>query len=278
MSKTIAFVTITPARATKMLEAHQNVVEASGLASLNRIVNDNTVAQYAKDMRDGKWIPNGESIKVAKSGRIPDGQHRLWACVSAETPFKTALVEGIEEAEIEDVFITTDIGRAKNPGAFLAAGGMAYTNIIPAAARLIMCYNAHKSLTKKHMITTPDVVNFSRNHSERLTDSAAFVAKNTSYAPISVLGAWHYLMFEKNREDAAKFIEDLSTGAGLVKGDPVHALRERLIQSKGSRINRINSGAVFALGLNMWNDRRKGIKRQVIKSPQLDYSHLPKLV
>lgn len=276
--KTINFVTLTPSKCQKMLELHQDVVEKSGQHALNRIINDNWVAQLATHMTNGTFVAdNGESIKVAASGRVLDGQHRLWASVNSGCSFKTALAEGYTEAEAEKVFITCDIGRSKKPGDFLAAGGMTYTGIVPAAARLIMSYNLHKSLTKKHMFTTPDIVGYARNNETRLIDTAAFVAKHRCHAPISVVGAWHYLMHEKNQEEAAKFVEDLSTGSGIGKGDPVHALRERLIQSKANKTHRINSSAVFALGLNMWNDRRKGITRQVIKSPQLDYSKLPKL-
>jgi hypothetical protein len=277
MSKTVGFMAITPAKAQKWLEEHQDVVNESGLKSLNRIINDNWVTELATHMKNGTFHENGETIKRAKSGRILDGQHRLWACVNAGVSFRCAVVEGFSDAEAEAAFITIDIGRAKKAGDFLAAEGGQYTNIVPPAARFVMSYNEHKSLTKKHMVSTPDIVQWVRGH-ERMIDSAAFVSKHKTYAPLSVCAAWHYLMFEKNQEEAAKFIEDLETGAGLTKGDPVHAMRERLIQSKGSRINRINSTAVFALGLNMWNDRRKGVKRQVIKSQQLDYSHLPKLV
>lgn len=278
MTKTANFVTITPKQAAKMLETHQDVVEKSGLVALNRIINDNTVTQYANDMKNGAWVPNGESIKTAKSGRILDGQHRLWACVQAGVPFKTLLVEGFEESEVDDVFVTTDIGRVKIPSAFLTASGVQYGGFVAPAARYILCYNRHKSMTKKHMVTTPEVVRFGKDHSDRLVDSAAFIVKYQGYAPGSILCAWHYLMFEKNQEEAAKFIVDLKDGAGLSKGDPVHAMRERLIQGKGSKTHRINAQTVFALGLNMWNDRRKGVVRQVIKAPQLDYAKLPKLV
>lgn len=278
MAKTANFTLISPKMASKFLEAHQDVVEKSGLAALNRIINDNTVTQYATDMKNGAWVLNGETIKIAKSGRILDGQHRLWACVNAETAFRTLLVEGFEEGEVQNAFVTTDIGRVKIPSAFLTAAGVQYGGFVAPAARYILSYTVHKSLTKKHMVTTPDVVRFGTDHQERLVDSAAFIAKYQGYAPGSTLCAWHYLMSEKNREEAAKFIVDLKDGSGLHKGDPVHAMRERLIQGKGSKTHRINPQAVFALGLNMWNDRRKNVTRQVIKSQQLDYAKLPKLV
>jgi hypothetical protein len=277
MTKVAGFTTITPRQAEKYIEAHEVIVRESGLAALNRIINDNQVTKYGDDMKRGAWVVNGETIKIAKSGRVIDGQHRLWACVNSGAPFKTLVVEGFEENEVDDAFVTTDIGGAKIPSSFLTASGVQYAGFVAPAARYILCYNQHKSLTKKHMVTTPDIVRFGKDHSERLVDSATFISKYQGYVPGSIQCAWHYLMFEKNQEEAAKFIVDLKEGIGLHKGDPVHAMRERLIQGKGSRTHRINAQTVFALGLNMWNDRRKGISRQVIKSQQLDYSKLPKL-
>jgi hypothetical protein len=278
MSATPKFVSITPTQAVKLLEAHQAVVEASGLSSLNRIINDNTVTQYGNDMANHKWVENGESIKIAKSGRILDGQHRLWACVNATATFKTLLVTGFEDNEVESVFVTTDIGRVKIPSAFLSASGVGYGGMVAPAIRYILGYKQHATLNKQHMFTTPQVVEYGRAHTERLVDSAAFVAKYQGYAPTSILTAWHYLFFEKNQEEAAQFIIDLKDGSGLNKGDPVHAMRERLIQNKGNRATKMSAKSIFAMGLHMWNDRRKNVTRTVIKQPQLEYGKLPKLV
>lgn len=273
------FISITSAMSMKMLEAHQTVVDASGQTALNRIINDNTVTQYGTDMlKPGGWVENGESIKIAESGRILDGQHRLWASVQFSVSFKTLMVTGFKESEVDRVFVTTDIGRVKIPSAFLSARGVGYGGLVAPAARYILSYKGHGTLTKTHMITTPEVVDFGSTHAERLVDSASFVAKYQGYAPSSILTAWHYLMFEKNQEEAAKFIVDLKDGSGLIKGDPVHAMRERLIANKSNRTQKINAKSIFAMGLHMWNDRRKKVTRTVIKSQQLDYAKLPKLV
>lgn len=273
----ISMRTITPAMAAKFMEEHEAVVRSCGLESMNRIINDNTVTQYGRDMSQGKWEPNGETVKRSARGRIVDGQHRLWACIQSDTPFETGFMDNIAVKDEDRYFVTTDIGRTKTPSAFISASGIGYGGIAAPAARLIMAYKTHKTLTKTHMITTPEVVEFTKKHSH-LVDSAAFVAKYQGYAPTSTLCAWHYLMSEKSPEDAAKFIIDLKQGTGLSKGDALYAMRERLIQNKHSKTQKLNSKSVFALGLNIWNDRRRGMKRQVIKAPHWDYNVLPKLV
>ena len=90
---TFSIETITPAEATKLLE---HVVEN------NRPIVDRHVQSLARDMSAGKWTLNGETIKISPQGNINDGQHRLWACITANESFKTAVVRGVEGLETID--------------------------------------------------------------------------------------------------------------------------------------------------------------------------------
>jgi hypothetical protein len=54
-------------------------------------------------MRRGEWDFNGTTIKVASSGRLLDGQHRLTACVEAEAPFDTLVVYGLEDESFASI-------------------------------------------------------------------------------------------------------------------------------------------------------------------------------
>ena len=96
---------ITPAKATKYLE--QNVDN-------NRPVSDHHVAVLARDMKSGKWVQNGETIKFNGTGSLLDGQHRLWGCIEANVPFTTVVARGVPS--LDDV----DRGRPRTMGHILA--------------------------------------------------------------------------------------------------------------------------------------------------------------
>jgi len=96
---------ITPKQAEKYLE--QNV-------DYNRPVSDRHVALYARDMKAGKWIVNGETIKFNGTGALLDGQTRLWACVEADVPFTSAVARGVPS--LDDV----DRGRPRSMAHILA--------------------------------------------------------------------------------------------------------------------------------------------------------------
>lgn len=53
----------------------------------NRRVKPRCVKTYAKDMKNGNWLDNGERLKINKeTGKLEDGQHRLLAVVEANVP------------------------------------------------------------------------------------------------------------------------------------------------------------------------------------------------
>uniref|UniRef100_A0A6M3JWV9 Uncharacterized protein n=1 Tax=viral metagenome TaxID=1070528 RepID=A0A6M3JWV9_9ZZZZ len=47
----------------------------------NRKLNEKTIAQYADDMRRGRWGGHGQGITTGMNGLLVDGQHRLMAIV-----------------------------------------------------------------------------------------------------------------------------------------------------------------------------------------------------
>lgn len=52
----------------------------------NRPINWNFVTQLARDIKAGRFACTHQGIAFDVSGRLIDGQHRLWAILEAETP------------------------------------------------------------------------------------------------------------------------------------------------------------------------------------------------
>lgn len=249
---------ITPKVATQLLDKHEAIAQARGGGELNRNVNDSLVAKYANDMLSGKWHLNGETIKIAKTGRVLDGQHRLWAAAHNGASFETMVVTGLDE----ESFYTIDIGRSRRPSDFLTVDGVPYAAIVAASARLIIGYRK-KDLKKLHQLSIPDVLNFAKSH-PRIADSASQVHNMNKIVSASVACAWHFLFSEVHREQADKFITDLRDGVGLNSGDAVLVLRERLIDNRAAK-TKLTSRDIFVLGLRTWNDRRDGKTRKILK-------------
>ena len=68
--------TITPARATELLKNNKG----------NRPLKYRVVASLARDIQNGNFKTTHQGISIGLDGRLLDGQHRLAACVLADTP------------------------------------------------------------------------------------------------------------------------------------------------------------------------------------------------
>lgn len=66
--------TITPDRAKQLLEMNTR----------NRNVLHSNLDILTEEIRKGRFVANGDAIRIAKDGTILDGQHRLLACVRAK--------------------------------------------------------------------------------------------------------------------------------------------------------------------------------------------------
>ena len=100
---------ITPEVAARMLEKND----------INRPLSKQRVESYARQMREGKWQLNGESISVAADGTLLNGQTRLNAVIAAGVTVPMLIVTGIRK----ETFVTFDQGRNRtNADIFSIAG------------------------------------------------------------------------------------------------------------------------------------------------------------
>ena len=103
---------ITPEFAKEMLEKRNTI---------NRILLDGTVNSYAKQMIEGKWKTNGETIILSEEFEIEEdgikkmvryllnGQHRMASCVKCGIPFLALVVSGIPKS----TFDSMDTGKVR---------------------------------------------------------------------------------------------------------------------------------------------------------------------
>lgn len=93
--------TITPIEA-EFIFHHRNPNNRKFVAS--------TGASYKRQMEDGSWFFNGESIGFDKNGNLTNGQHRMFGCWKSNIPLKVVVVVGLETKAFE----TTDSGKTRS--------------------------------------------------------------------------------------------------------------------------------------------------------------------
>jgi hypothetical protein len=238
-------VQITPAMAVDLLERNPD----------NRRLRPAKLAQMISDMREKRWSFNGEPIIVADTGELNDGQHRLEAVVQSGVTLTALMVFGIDRA----TRTTLDQGASRTAGDFLHMLDMPNAYSIAAIGRMVLAYERsdRKTLGRDRDITTAEVM-------ERATTDLALATSATysnrhqrrmaPFARATIIGFCHYVLMDKDAQDAMKFMDQLCTGENLQRGDPAYMARTRLQSTtdKKSRLARVE--IIF----RAWNAFREG--------------------
>lgn len=208
-------ITLTPELATELLEKNKN----------NRPLSDAHVERIAHQIRAGKWKFNGDTIKVAESNDILDGQHRLWAVVNANKPVETVIVYGIEE----DAFATIDTLRKPRSGAdILALKGLRLYGTSTASALQWLLRWQRKCLldfrAPKNRIENSDVeAAFESNPA--MVQAVQRVVKLRNIANTPIMAFLYYTISCRNSEIAERMVATLEDPSKVPMGDPFFRLR-----------------------------------------------------
>lgn len=224
----------------------------------NRSVRYARVERFARDMKAGKWMLNGETVKIAADGTILDGQHRLYACIQAGISFETFVVTGLP-VEAQD---TIDTGAARSMADQFGLRGETNSSLLASITRW-----AYKWL---HGVKTTGGGAVDPTHGEmialleaepRLREAAAWADKARrqfkSVTP-SVWGMGWMLLHGADHLAAEVFLEKVVTGADCPVNHPALAFRNRIYRARenGERLNQYEQLGYLIMAWNAFKEDR----------------------
>lgn len=225
----------------------------------NRPLVPAVVKQYAAAMREGRWRPNGETIKFARgTGHLMDGQHRCAACIDAKVAFYTYVLRNVDP----DTFDTIDVGRKRTPGDILGIDGYRNAIVLASAVRWLRAIRSDVLTTGLKM--TADEIRLAVTMEPALSESASLCLSAKHIIGVGLIAALHFLFTEKDAAEADRFVRDLVQGKDLDSNDPVYVLREELIKRRLRRTKTKDSDRC-ALCIRAWQHRRTGRKTHFLK-------------
>jgi hypothetical protein len=239
---------ITPKTAKEMLEFNTH----------NRRINDRLVKIYAEAMRLNEWRLNGETIIFDKNGRLQSGQHRLLACIEANSAFWSVVVRGTEPASL----YTLDTGRKRSLADALTLRGETSASILGTAAIYRWRYEHGMMQGAPTPPSVPTMLAYIDEHPS-LRDSIPF-----GYHIRGVLGvsagmytAFYDIFSTLDRDNADLYTELLCTGEGLDKTSPIYIARRWVLNSqlmqRGQRPSVPMYAAIIVKGWNAWREHRE---------------------
>jgi len=214
-SNNLTKVVITPEDAAQLLDANGS----------NRPLNEAHVKRIARQILDGKWRFNGDTIKISSTNDILDGQHRLWAIMEAKIPVETIVVRGIEP----DAFATIDTLRKPRSGSDVLAllGVNNQRSAISVGLQWLIRWQK-KTLENyrapQNRIENSDIEAAYRDN-PGIAKAAERANKLRSIANPGMLTFFYFVLSNRNPDLAERMMYTLENPSGIGIDDPFFRLR-----------------------------------------------------
>jgi hypothetical protein len=246
---------VTPAEAMEILRVQD----------MNRPLREFWAQEIATDVKLKEFAPNGETLVFDERGKLLDGQHRLRACIIANTPIETYCVFGVPKK----FFDKFDQGKIRGGSDVLAIFGQKYAALSSAVTKMAIRYD-EGSPTNTVRIPNWQVLDFIKKNGKEIAESVgeihAYVVtgRKAAVLPPTVAAFVYYRARQQDAKRAMEFIEKLTTGEDLKKGTPIYLLRERLLSLQGKK-HVLNTYDKLALAIKAWNLFRAQKSTKVLK-------------
>ncbi len=251
---------LTPTLATVLLERNPK----------NRAVKPTVVAQYARDIRQGTWAFNGESIIIARDGHMNNGQHRCHAVIEAGKPIRTLFVFGVER----DTMDTLDQGAIRKLSDYLAMGGHVDVNSLAAVAQLFWSYQLNGNIVQNGRVkaTKGELIKLvERYPGLQHSVKAAWGFQKLKMASTSQMAFVHFILSRVAPEkEVDEFFRRLRYGEDLNSASPILYARNKLMSQ-----NRYRPNEKMEILIRTWNLHVEGEDKRIMK---LQGGRLPEIL
>ena len=219
----------------------------------NRPLNDRRAQRFAAAAAAGTWRCNGETIVFDEKDRLMDGQTRLRAIVLANKPIETYCIFGVPYK----FFPTFDQGAMRNGGDLAATIKFQNYNTVASVARMAIFYaDGVIGKTGQMPLAAERLRLFLDRHRDDLDAAVVAALRHRKgiwkLIPISHAAFAFYMTAGANRDRAQEFLEKLSTGVGLQKGDGLLLFRARMQDLIGHK-HKLLQVDKLALLIKTWN-------------------------
>lgn len=215
----------------------------------NRPVSKARIRVMITDMREGRWVFNGEPIILSEDLALIDGQHRLMAVAEAGVTVPMMVIVGIGTSA--DVLMSIDQGQRKTAGDLLHMVGLTQARELASAARWLFRFERQCMRDKAMTLRSADVPAFVEAH-PALQGALPWGRLVRDLLPQSIASMLYFVMAQKDAALSKRFFDALAHGDALKRDHPAHGTREKLLRDKSPK-NHAGVLARGALCVLAWN-------------------------
>lgn len=243
---------LTPERAHVLLSKNSR-----GNNDHNRTLSETSIEQFTKDIANGNYPLNGESIIVSGDGFLNDGQHRCHAVIRAGKPITTVFVFGPER----ETRTTVDQGKIKTGADYLSMEGIPDATNVAATAGLVWQYR------NLGLVSRNQTLRANKSEIRKILHDEPKIFESVKAIPFegagrvggrSLLSFCYHIFAEATSTGIAdEFFAQLIGGTNLSPSSPILRTRNRLMERKPF-IGALPISAKAELLFRTWNAWRKG--------------------
>ena len=241
-------------------ELSANILDPEdGINRPNRNHKPIKITQYAKDLQNDEWVPNGATVVFSAERGLLDGQNRLMASVASNCSFITHAVFGVPEGAFDRI----DIGKPRNAADIFRIAGVANASPIAGAVRWIDILTGENPKTDRRSRQPRELLSvYHSNGMDETLPQGLNLSRVISRAygrPTPLVLAIWYLAQQNDSVKAAQFLELWANGDALRGGPMIKA--NRVLQSiREVTQGRVHDRVQAAIIINAWNDFKAGRK------------------
>lgn len=232
----------------------------------NRTIRPHHVRTIAADIREGRWEINGSTIRISKTGKLLDGQHRLLALIQVGTKITTFITFGLED----EAFMTIDTGQAsRKTGDHLKFMGVSdYYNCLASTIPRIQAYfdgsPAGQTGRLRSRMSTARIIELHNAHPEVYAAVQRMMQKSPRILSPSMASTYYYLFGLSEPEIAEDFKKMVQFGNGkdgLIVGQRPNfdTLCVRLTDNALNPAHKLVERKITTYVIKAFNAERKGI-------------------
>lgn len=215
-------ITVDPATAQDWLD---------NLNTRNRRILDHHVKTIERDIRAGNWMFNAQPLCFSVERKLLNGQHRLKACVMAGEPIDVIIIENIPV----NAFATYDIhARKVAPVDLGETEHRVDMRVVSAAAKLQWVFDeaeAGRMATTRPSAT--EIKNTIKQH-EGLLRAYGRARRMSEIASAGIMNFIVYRVQTERPDLSEDFLDQLETGAGIEKGNPLLKTRNQILMERNA--------------------------------------------
>lgn len=247
----------------------------------NRRLTENHAKRLGAAMAKHSYERTGDTIKVSRTHKLLDGQHRLSACVKSKTAVVSDIVFGLDDA----LFDVLDQGKKRSAGDVLGIHGIAYPSLVAGAIQWVLNFNNPTSVSMdgggSTLASAREVLALAQGSMKDIAhyvNEALLINKAFAQPPTMICGLL-YLIGKRDPSIARDFAHEWANGARIGRNRNFDVLNERIktIIHGGGHVSRTMRTALIIQMFNHWNAHiiappRALTWRKGLRMPQLEFN------